>query len=257
MADTQASLDGFASAIVLSGGGSALQLSAKTYVTGGALVVTTPSEGSAAALSVAGSQAILDVKDVDAFALRNRKYTSDSGVLDQLPLATTRDGRLLVNPPGLLPDDDERVAGSALTVFGGVRAERATLDTLVVREMRSPAFVQQIDAACDGGIVVTRGDGTTSDLPVGWDAIRGKPATFPADSSITTAIPYLTDRVRIAQFNVDFLLAEMERMQSGFDSLRRTSVGGGLCAFGPAPDAAGIRRSLTARLEEGVDAVRR
>lgn len=244
-----------AAPIALDGGGRALHVGAQAYVTGGSVVVTTADERVAAALAVSGAQAVLELKDVDAFALRNRKFGAAGAETAQLPLATTPAGRVLVNPPGLLPDEDERVAGSALTVFGGVRAGRATLDSLVVDEMLSPAFVRGVAVASGGGIVVTRGDGTTSDLPVGWDAIRGKPATFPVDAAVADAIPYLTDRVRLAQFNVDYLLAEVTRLQADVGSLERVAVDS--TAFGPDPRALDLERVLRERLEAGVRAARR
>jgi hypothetical protein len=233
-----------------------LWLKEPTYVTGGRVVVTGDSEQTAAALTVSGTTAAIELKDADAFVIRNKKYDNGTQLYETLPLQTTRDGRVLVNAPGLIPDADSRVADAAMTVFGGLKADRIKATTLDVQDITSLNFryVKGIEELNDQ-IVVTHEDNTTSELPVGWDTIKNKPETFPVDAQLTESIPYLTNRVQLAQYNVDFLLREVTRLQTEVDSLDRLTVNDNT-TFGPPLDGPAMATGFQGAVDAGKAAVR-
>jgi hypothetical protein len=237
-------------------GKNALLINEQTYVTGGRVVVTTGAEATAAALSVSGSTVALELKDADAFVVTNKKYADGAVSQETLPLQTTRDGRVLVNAPGVIPDSDARVSGSAMTVFGGIKTDTLRATTLDVQDITSLNFtyVKSIEEV-GNQIMVTHQDNTASELPVGWDTIKNKPATFPVDAQLTESIPYLTNRVQLAQFNVDFLLREVTRLQDEVDSRDRLAVNDP-AAFGPPVDGAALALSFKAKIDAGIASVR-
>ncbi len=227
------------------------------YVTGGRVVVTNDGEAAAVGLSVLetpdGPLAALDLKDTSQFAIRNRKYAAGALQYEQLPIVVTQAGRVVVNAPGVVADTD---LDAALTVHGGIRADRVAVRSLDVQDITSLNFryVKGL-AAVDDEIVVTHEDDTTQALPIGWDTIRDKPATFPVDAQLTQSIPYLTNRVQLAQFNVDFLLAEVARLQGEIDSVDRLTVNDNT-TFGPPLDGAAIALAYQGDIDAGVSEVR-
>lgn len=233
-----------------------LWLKEPTYVTGGKVVVTGDSEGTAAALTVAGSSAAIELKDADSFLIRNKKYDNGVQQYETLPLQTTRDGRVLVNAPGVLQDSDNRVADAAMTVFGGLRTDTLKATTLDVQDITSLNlhYVKGIEEKMNQ-IIVTHEDDTTSELPVGWDTIKNKPTTFPVDAQLTESIPYLTNRVQLAQYNVDFLLREVTRLQTEVDSLDRLTVNDNT-TFGPPLDGPAMAAGFQGAVDAGVASVR-
>jgi hypothetical protein len=238
-------------------GAPALWLKEPTYVTGGRVVVAGADEDAAIGLSVnSASVAAIDLKDASALLVRNKKYSAGALRSETLPMQVTSEGRLLVNAPGIIADSDARVADAAMTVFGGLKTDVLRARTVDVEDITSLnfKFVKSI-AAVDDEIVLTHEDNTTSELPVGWNAIKNKPATFPVDRQLTESIPYLTNRVQLAQFNVDFLLGEVARLQGDVDSLERLAADGG-SAFGPQIDGAAMLADFQAILDRVVAVVR-
>lgn len=233
-----------------------LWLKEPTYVTGGRVVVTGDSEQTAAALTVAGTTAAIELKDVDAFLIRNKKYDSGTQLYETLPVQTTRDGRVLVNAPGIIPDEDTRVSDAAMTVFGGLKADNLKVTTIDVQDITSLNFryIKGIEELNDQ-ILMTHEDNTTSELPVGWDTIKNKPETFPVDAQLTESIPYLTNRVQLAQYNVDFLLREVTRLQTEVDSLDRLTVNDNT-TFGPPLDGAVMAAGFQSVIDAGIAEVR-
>lgn len=227
------------------------------YVTGGRVVVANDAEDTAAALSITPQGvAAIELKDAEAFVVRNKKYTAPGAFTETLPLQVTRDGRVLFNAPGLVADTDTRVAQDEVTVFGGLKADRLRATTLDVEEITSLnlRFVKAIEQISDR-IVVTHEDDTVSELPVGWDTIKNKPDTFPVDRQLSEAVPYLTNRVQLAQFNVDFLLGEVVRLQAEVDSLDRLTVND-TTTFGPALVPAAIVDAIRSKIDGGLASVR-
>ena len=234
-----------------------LWLKEPTYVSGGRVVVTDDTEVTAAALTVDGGVTALELKDSDAFLVRNKKYDSGGSLLyETLPMQITNAGRVLVNAPGLISDTDTRVSDAAMTVFGGLKADTMEVGVLDVQDITSLnlRFVKGIEETLNQ-IVVTHEDNTTSELPIGWDTIKNKPETFPVDAQLTESIPYLTNRVQLAQFNVDFLLRETTRLQEEIDSLDRLTVNDNT-TFGPPLDAVELASLYQGALDVNVTEVR-
>jgi hypothetical protein len=230
------------------------------YVTGGRVVVTNDGEQGAVSLGVlespSGTLASLSLKDTNAFAVRNQKYAGGALQYEQLPILVTEAGRVVLNAPGLLQDTDGRIADSQLTVFGGIRADRIAAQTLDVQDITSLNFkFVKGAAAVANEIVLTLEDNTTTNLPIGWDTIKNKPTTFPVDAQLTESIPYLTNRIQLAQFNVDYLLREVTRLQGEIDSVDRLTVNDNT-TFGPPLDGVAMAAGFQGDLAAGVTAVR-
>ena len=177
------------------------------YVTGGALAVTDGAQSAGIALTVtetpAGPLAALELKDASAFALRNKRYDASGAVTyEQLPLMVTSAGRVLVNPPALLPDDDGM---SEMTVFGGLTADRVTCGTLQVADVSSLGlrYVSSVTGTA-AAMTVTYSDGTTAVLPLPQPAQPSGP-------------PPGLDAL---QLNVDYLMRDVARLQATVAELR-------------------------------------
>ena len=206
------------------GGGQNIWLKAPMYCSGGQMVLT-KDQVSAIGMSIleapnaAGQQvsyATVDLKDTEGIVYRNRQF-SGADATEQLPLMTTRLGRVLVNAPSLVPDAD--VGPYQFRVYGGLRADAVTCDELVVGSVRTldMHFIKNIDVLADNSIVLTREDDSQSVLPLTWDMISDKPA-------LEATVAYLQGRMQLAQFNIDFLLAENARVRDDVASLTRAKV---------------------------------
>ena len=230
------------------------------YVTGGRVVVTNDGETGGVGLSALetadGTLAAIDLKDTHAFAIRNKKYVAGAVAYEQLPIMVTSAGRVAINAPEILTDSDTRISDSTMRVFGSLRSDRLVCDTLDVQDISSLNFryVKGI-AAVQDEIVVTLEDNTSAPLQIGWDTIKDKPETFPVDSQLTESIPYLINRVQLAQFNVDFLLTEVDRLQQELESVDRLTVNDNT-TFGPPLDGAAIAASYASAMSAAVSIVR-
>ena len=176
---------------------------------------------SATPLPSGATQATLNLKDTEGFAIKNLNY-DQTGTLtsEQLPICTTKMGRVIVNSPGALADTDARIADHQLIVFGSMYSQHIRAQTLTVENITSLnfRFVRSLDVDEQNRVVVTTEDGSASVLPLTWQMITGKPPL----ESITQ---YLRDRVVVMQYNIDFLLNENARVSAHLESLRRLSPG--------------------------------
>jgi len=193
------------------------------YVTGGALAVTDGAQSAGIALTVtetsSGPLAALELKDASAFALRNKRYDASGAVTyEQLPIAVTSAGRVLVNPPALLSDGDARVSGSEMTVFGGISADRVTCGTLQVADVASLGlrYVASVTGTASA-LTVTYSDGTSSSLPL--PQTQSPPGQQPGPT------------LAALQLNVDYLTREVAQLQATVaqlqSALQSTSALGG------------------------------
>lgn len=195
------------------------------YCSGSEIVLTNDGvEGvalSATALPSGATLATIDLKDTEGFAIRNLNY-NQSGTLvsEQLPISTTKFGRVLVNAPGTLTDTDSRIADHQMVVFGSMFTNHIRAQTLTVENITSLnfRFVRSLFVDTQRRLIMTTDDGTTSVLPLTWDMITNKPVIEPA-------IQYLQDRMTILTFNTDFLLTENTRISAELESLRRLNPG--------------------------------
>jgi hypothetical protein len=193
------------------------------YCTGSEIVLTNDGvDGvslSVAPLPSGASLATIDLKDTEGFALRNLDYDS-SGTLvsEQLPISTTKHGRVLVNAPGTLSDTDARIVDHQMIVFGSLYSQHIRAQTLTVDNINSLnlRFVRSLYVDAKKRVIVTTEDGRTNVLPLTWDMITDKPQT-------ESVIQFLTDRLVIAQYNIDFLMEQQTRMSAQLESLRRLS----------------------------------
>lgn len=203
------------------GDGHAVWLKAPMYCSGGQLVMT---KDQVAALGMSildvpqpdGSVvpvATVDIKDTDGMVFRNRQY-SDTAMNEQLPLMSTRQGRVLVNAPSVLKDP--AVGPYQFRVYGAMKADSLEVDDLVVSNvhMLNMEYIKDIDVLPDRSILVTRQNDTQFVLPLTWDMITDKPP-------IELTLDYLQGRMQVAQFNVDFLLNEVGKLRDDVDSLKR------------------------------------
>lgn len=183
----------------------------------GAQIVVTADDVTACGLSIVDvpgmndKVAVIDIKDTDGLVFRNLHYTGAGVVTTQLPITTTREGRVLVNPPGILKDAD--VGAHQMRVFGEIKADSVVADNLVVRDVSvlNMQCVKDI-RVLNNAVQVMRQDDSQFTLPISWDMIGSKPP-------LEATMEYLEGRAHVAQFNIDFLLNELTKVRADVASL--------------------------------------